>query len=41
MKLRIVKLTPERFTQIMRGKASELNLPGDTEILDVKMDLFA
>ena len=41
MKLRIVKLTPERFTQIMRGKASESNLPGDTEILDVKMDLFA
>lgn len=41
MKLRIIKLTPERLTQIMLGKASQSNLPSDTEILDVKMDLFA
>jgi hypothetical protein len=37
----MIKLTPERLTQIMRGIVSEPNLPADTEILDLKMDLFS
>jgi hypothetical protein len=41
MKLRIIKLTPERLAQIIQGKASATNLPADAEILDIKMDLFA
>jgi len=41
LKLRIIKLTPERFTQTLQGKALTSNLPADVEIMDVKMDLFA
>ena len=43
MKLRIIKLTPEQVTQLLQGKASSIasNLPEDTELLDIKMDLFA
>ncbi len=42
MKIRIVKLTPESLAGMLRGKPSTLtsNLPSDTEILDIKMDLF-
>jgi hypothetical protein len=41
MKLRIIKLTPERFMQTLQGKALTSNLPVDAEVLDVKLDLFA
>jgi len=42
MKIRIVKLTPESLAGVLRGKPSTFtsHLPSDTEILDVKMDLF-
>ncbi len=42
MKLRILTLTPESLAAMLQGKASTFssNLPGDVEILDVKMDLF-
>jgi hypothetical protein len=42
MKLRTIKLTPEFLTQLLQGKTSSFtsNLPADTEILDIKMDLF-
>jgi hypothetical protein len=42
MKLRIIKLTPEQLAAILQGKSSGLlNLPGDLEVLDAKMDLAA
>jgi hypothetical protein len=40
MKIRIIKLTPESLAGLLQGKASAFNLPGDAEVLDVKMDLF-
>ncbi len=40
MKIRIIKLTPESLAGLLQGKSSTSNLPGDAEILDVKMDLF-
>ena len=42
MKIRIVKLTPESIARLLQGKVSNVasNLPGDAEILDIKMDLF-
>ena len=42
MKIRIIKLTPESLAGMLQGKAlaSASNLPSDTEILDIKMDLF-
>ncbi len=42
MKIRIVKLTPESLARLLQGKSSDVvsNLPGDAEILDIKMDLF-
>jgi hypothetical protein len=42
MKIRIIKLTPESLGGLLQGKASAFSssLPSDTEILDVKMDLF-
>ena len=42
MKIRIIKLTPESLTGLLQGKPSTLisTLPSDTEILDIKMDLF-
>jgi hypothetical protein len=42
MKIRIIKLTPETLAGLLQGKAptSTSNFPRDTEILDVKMDLF-
>jgi hypothetical protein len=43
MKMRIIKLTPEYLIELLQGKASSLasNLPGDTELLDLKLDLFS
>lgn len=43
MKLRIVKLTPESLSRILQANLQSLaeDLPRDTEILDVKMDLAA
>ncbi len=43
MKLRVIKLTPEFLTQLLQGKASAFtsNLPGDVELLDLKLDLFS
>ncbi len=42
MKIRIIKLTPESLAGLLQGKAFAFasNLPNDSEILDVKMDLF-
>ena len=42
MKIRILKLTLETLTGLLQGKASTFtsNLPNDTEILDIKIDLF-
>jgi hypothetical protein len=42
MKIRIIKLTPESLVGMLKGKPSTFtsNLPSDTEILDIKMDLF-
>jgi hypothetical protein len=43
MKIRIIKLTPEFITELMQGKLSSFisNLPDDTELLDIKYDLFS
>ena len=43
MKMRIIKLTPEFLMERLQGKASSLtsNLPSDTELLDIKYDLFS
>ena len=41
MKIRILKLSPEHFTQLLQGKNPVSNLPHDAEVLDVKLDLFA
>ncbi len=42
MKIRIIKLTPEALVQMLQGKVSPFssNIPGDAELLDVKLDLF-
>jgi len=42
MKIRILKLTPESLAELLQGKAYPFasNLPNDSEILDIKMDLF-
>ncbi len=40
MKLRLLKLTPEQLIRALQGKPSELNLPNDLELLDVKYDAF-
>jgi hypothetical protein len=42
MKIRTIKLTPEFLTHLLQGKTSTFtsNLPSDTELLDIKMDLF-
>ena len=43
MKMRIIKLSPECLIELLQGKASSLasNLPSDTELLDLKLDLFS
>jgi hypothetical protein len=42
MKIRIIKLTPESLAGLLQGKLAGFvsNLPSDTEIFDIKMDLF-
>jgi hypothetical protein len=43
MKIKIVKLTPESFAEMLQGKQSKLasSFPTDIEVLDIKMDLFS
>ncbi len=43
MKIRIIKLSPELLIELLQGKASAFasNLPADTELLDLKLDLFS
>lgn len=43
MKMRMIKLRPELLIKILRGKTSSYasNLPDDTELLDIKYDLFS
>jgi hypothetical protein len=43
MKMRIIKLRPEFLMKILRGKTNSFasNLPDDTELLDIKYDLFS
>jgi len=43
MKMRIIKLTPELFIELLQGKplSFSFNLPSDTELLDLKLDLFS
>ena len=42
MKIRMIKLTPEYLIKALQGKAEMYasNLPDDTELLDIKCDLF-
>jgi len=43
MKMRIIKLTPEMLIELLKGKTANFtsNLPNDTELLDIKFDLFS
>ena len=43
MKIRVVKLTPEFLVELLQGKVSSFtsNLPADSELLDLKLDLFS
>jgi hypothetical protein len=43
MKMRMIKLTPELLMERLQGKTSSVtsNLPSDTELLDIKYDLFS
>ena len=43
MKMRIIKLRPEFLMKILRGKTNSFasNLPDDTELLNIKYDLFS
>ena len=43
MKIRIIKLTPECLIELLQGKPSSFtaNLPSDTELLDLKFDMFS
>jgi hypothetical protein len=43
MKMRMIKLRPEFLMKILRGKTNSfaINLPDDTELLDIKYDLFS
>lgn len=43
MKMRIIKLRPELLMKIVQGKTNSFasNLPDDTELLDIKYDLFS
>jgi hypothetical protein len=43
MKMRMIKLRPELLIKILRGKTNSFasNLPDDTELLDIKYDLFS
>ncbi|MGZ4851362.1 MAG: hypothetical protein ACXV2C_08295 [Candidatus Bathyarchaeia archaeon] len=43
MKIRTIKLTPEMLIDLLKGKTTNFasNLPNDTELLDLKFDLFS
>ena len=43
MRMKIIKLTPELLVELLKGKAANFtsNLPNDTELLDIKFDLFS
>jgi hypothetical protein len=43
MKMRMIKLRPEFLMKILQGKTNSFasNLPEDTELLDIKYDLFS
>jgi len=43
MKMRIIKLRPDFLIKMLRGKTNSFatNLPNDTELLDIKYDLFS
>jgi hypothetical protein len=43
MKIRIIKLTPEKLIELLKGKTANFtsNLPNDTELLDIKFDIFS
>jgi hypothetical protein len=43
MKMRMIKLRPEFLLKTLRGKTNSFasNLPDDTELLDIKYDLFS
>ncbi len=43
MKMRMIKLTPEFFITILKGKEESFisNLPDDAELLDIRYDLFS
>ena len=43
MKLRTIKLTRESLIELLKGKPQNFtsNLPNDTELLDIKFDLFS
>ncbi len=43
VKIRIINLKPETLIQIIQGKIAAFtpNLPDDTELLDIKLDLFS
>ena len=43
MKMRILKLTPEKLIELLKGKTANFasNLPNDTELIDLKFDIFS
>jgi hypothetical protein len=43
MRMKIIKLTPELLVELLKGKTANFtsNLPNDTELLDIKFDLFS
>jgi hypothetical protein len=43
MKIRVIKLSPELLIELLKGKTANFisNLPSDTELLDIKFDLFS
>jgi hypothetical protein len=40
MKQRILKLTPEELIRAIQGKPTQMNLPADLELVDIKYDAF-
>jgi hypothetical protein len=41
MKMRLIKLSPELLIELLQGKSFSSNLPKDSELLDLKYDLFS
>jgi hypothetical protein len=40
MKMRLIKLSPELLIELLQGKSFNANLPKDSELLDIKYDIF-